>query len=97
MSAALAMQVVASTYAVACDLTIPVAGDEARELGAVASIDDDGGVVIFVDGTDVTCWPSDMPVYLKEYEVHIPSPGPTQLAIDDDLRTALEHAGWVVR
>lgn len=97
MSAALATQdVVAETYAVACDLTIPVKHDEPLELGAVARIDHTG-VRLEIDGRDVTNLPTTRPVDLMSYEVHIPAPGPTQIAAaDDDVRTALEHCGWKV-
>lgn len=93
---AIAKEVDVATYSVAVELTVPVSNDEPLDFSAVASVDSDGHVSIDVQGSDVTDWPTERPVYLKQYVAHIPACGPTQTWLDDELRTALGEQGWGV-
>lgn len=91
-----------ATYAVACTLQIPIANDEHREVSAVAEIAswaEGVGFDISLDSDSATMLdlPSNYRVYLKSYVVYLPTPGPTQLALDAELRLALGEHGWVVQ
>lgn len=90
-------------YATACTLQIPVANDEPREVGAIATIDTERvdttcihWVTLEADGSDMLDMPTSYPVYLKSYVAIVPTPGPTQTELDADLRVALGERGWTV-
>lgn len=93
-----------ATYAVACTLQIPVEHDEPREVSAIASIEVDHqseqgpwlALELDAAGSSMLNMPTDHPVYLKSYVAIIPTPGPTQLEIDAELRLALGEHGWTV-